>query len=377
MIFAAACVLSAIGALVFNAFPLFLSVTADQFALNDAQLGLLGTSYLGGFAVIALLAPLWMSKLEWRLSGAAGSVLMLSALVLLGLTSIVDSVYIAMGALGAGAGIVFTIGLTILSRAADPERAFGIKLMYEMTFAGILIFVMTKFVIVRFGFTGFVVGSFLLYLVSTLFVLKLPANFLRRELTVPAKLALSHQPKLPTCLAVFALLIQFAAFSAVWAFMERIGLDNGLDSGFIGTVLTVSIVAGLAGAGLAAILGNGYGHIAPLVAGLLATIASVIVLASLTGATAYVLAASGINATLQFTIAYQMGLIAHTDYSGRIAIMIPFFLAVSGGIGPGIAGAVIETSGFAPVYWGFAIITVVTILTSIWVGRHEPQAADR
>ena len=61
-----ACIVSGAGALVFNAFPVFLSATADQFSLNDAQLGMLGTSYLGGFSVTALFAPLWMPRVSWH-----------------------------------------------------------------------------------------------------------------------------------------------------------------------------------------------------------------------------------------------------------------------------------------------------------------------
>jgi len=73
----AACMISGVGALVFNAFPLFLSVTANQFGLNDTQLGLLGTTYLGGFAVVALFAPIWMPRIEWRSIAVVAGVLIL------------------------------------------------------------------------------------------------------------------------------------------------------------------------------------------------------------------------------------------------------------------------------------------------------------
>lgn len=368
----AACVLSGMGALVFNAFPLFLSAIADQFSLNDAQLGLLGTDYLLGFAAITLFAPIWMSRFNWRLTGIAAMATVLIALSLQLFTSNLSIIYASMIAMGVGSGIVFTIGLSILARATDPERAFGIKLMFEMAFAGLLVYVMTSLIIVKFGFAGFVSGAALMYGFALLACTRLPANFMRHEATqFNASDEHSSDRKMPAWVAIFAMAIQFAAFSAVWAFMERIGVDNGLDTAQVGTILSLSILAGFGGALLAAVFGNRYGHIRPLIAGLTATILAVATLAYGKGLVEFVVGACIINGMLQFTLAYQMGLISHNDYNGKVAMMIPFILAFSGAMGPGIAGGIVEASGFVPVYAGFVIITLLTIATSFWVSKQE------
>lgn len=51
-----ACLLSAIGALVFNAFPVFLSILAENYQLTDEKMGLLGSTYLDGFAWLSFSA---------------------------------------------------------------------------------------------------------------------------------------------------------------------------------------------------------------------------------------------------------------------------------------------------------------------------------
>jgi hypothetical protein len=56
-----------------------------------------------------------------------------------------------------------------------------------------------------------------------------------------------------------------------------------------------------------------------------------------------------VNGMLQSAIVYQMRPVAHTNYSGKFAVMTPLVLAFSGAIGPGITAAVIESSGFTPV----------------------------
>ena len=371
--FLAACVTSAVGSLVFNAFPLFLSATADQYGLNLEQIGWLASIYLIGFAAITLVAPIWMNLSDWRISGIVSGVLMVGAVISWGFTDNVTLVYAAYCILGAGAGMVFTIGLTILARARDPESAFGVKLMWEMGLAGLVMFLMTKWIIASFGFTGFVIGTAVAYIACMAVVIKLPDNFLKRERGLDEERAVIERINpLPAWIAIVALFIQFAAFSALWGFMEAIGDTRGLSNETIGTILTFSIVAGFAGASLAAWLGNRYGHIWPLNAGLVFAIVAVVLLAYERGTAAYVFSACVINGMLQYTIAYQMGLVAHNDYSGRIGVMIPFILASSASVGPPIAGTIAEAQGFTLVYWGFVAITVVTILLSVWVGRQNP-----
>lgn len=66
----------------------------------------------------------------------------------------VNMVYLSLAGMGIGSSIIFTIGLSVLGRAVNPERAFGIKLMFEMVLAGLLIVIMTRFIFIRFGFPG-------------------------------------------------------------------------------------------------------------------------------------------------------------------------------------------------------------------------------
>ncbi len=372
-VFLAACITSAIGSLVFNAFPLFLSTAADQFGLNLEQIGWLASIYLLGFAAVALIAPFWMTRVEWRVSGLISALLIVGAVASWGVTDSFTALYAAYCVLGAGAGMVFTIGLTILARARDPESAFGVKLMWEMGLAGLVMFLMTKWIISAFGFTGFVFGIIVVTTACMAFVLTLPDNFLMRERDLAEEQAVIQRINpLPAWVAILALFIQFAAFAALWGFMEAIGDANGLPAETIGTALTFSIVAGFAGATLAAWLGNRYGHIWPLNAGLVFAAVAVVLLAYQDGVAVYVFSACVINGMLQYTIAYQMGLVAHNDYSGRIGVMIPFILASSAAVGPPIAGTIAEAQGFTLVYCGFVAVTVATILLSVWVGRQNP-----
>lgn len=366
----AACVVTSMGALVFNAFPLFLSATADQFGMNPEQLGLLGTTYLLGFAVVALFAPVWMKRLDWKLLSVASLILIVLSLAAQLFTGDLTLIYTTMGAMGVGSSILFTVGLTIVARANDPERAFGVNLMYQMGIAGVLMFAMMNFIILKFGFTGYVVGTALTFGMALLVCTRLPANFMKEEAAqTDDSPAADNNDKSSVWLATLALVIQFAAFSGIWAFMERIGVSNGLDAAQVGLILFASIVAGFGGALLAAVLGNKHGHVLPLAGGLILTIIAVLTLANSNGVVAFIIGACTVNGMLQFTIAYQMGLIAHTDHNGKFTVMIPFILASGGAVGPAVAGSVIEASGFGTVYTSFAVIAAITIGITVLVSR--------
>lgn len=274
-----------------------------------------------------------------------------------------------MALLGAGACIIFTIGLTIVSRAKDPDSGFGISLVIQMIMTGLMVFIMTKFVIQNFGFSGFCVGLLIFYGLSAAAIAWFPKNFLKAEASMQQTVSgESRGINFAACLAAIALFIEFGAFSAMWGFMERIGTHNGVDPSTVGTVLSVSIVAGLVGALIAAVMGNRYGQVIPLSVGFVLTIVAVLFAKYASGIVAFTIVACTINGLLQYIVAYQMGLVAEVDYNGKYTVMIAFVLAFGGAVGPGVAGSIIETSGFSPVYTGICAITALSWMLTLVVG---------
>jgi hypothetical protein len=344
----AACVISAAGGLVFNAFPLFLSSIARQYGLNDEELGLLGTYYLGAAALVSLLAPLWMPRLPWRGTAAAGYACIAVALVWMG-NAAAGQIHWVMALLGAGSIAIFTIALGILSAAADPNRAYGFKLTAEMVLAGVLMLVMTVFVTERFGYQGFIWSALLAYAVTAPGLRWVPRNFLGGTGGAVGEPA-SSGVNLPAILACLALFVQFGALAGLWGFMERIGAESGIDGGTIGTVLTLSLLTGLCGALLAAGMGERFGHLVPILAAMSLVILAGGVLMLGSGPVAFGISACLINALVQFLVVFQMGLVTAVDVSGRYTVIIAFVLCLGGAVGPGVMGAAIEARGFDSAY---------------------------
>ena len=77
---AAIVLLGALGAVIFNILPLFLGSASDSLGLDHAQIGLLGSAYLGGYAVMIAAGFFWVERLPWRKT-LAGALVAASALV--------------------------------------------------------------------------------------------------------------------------------------------------------------------------------------------------------------------------------------------------------------------------------------------------------
>lgn len=371
----AACILSAAGALVFNAFPLFLTALAEQFALNDEQLGILGSAYLSGFALVALFSVIWMSRVSWRRTGWLAYAMIAAGVVGFSLAESVSHLITAMIILGIGSGVIFTIALGIMAASKDPDRAYGFKLSTEMLLAAVLMFGMTTLVINKFGYTGFIIAIAAIYMLTSLSIYWLPAsNFLAVEEQQTTLSTMTHNT-LPVWMAVVALFIQFAAFSGLWGFMGRIGEVNGLNEEDIGALLSLSVLAGLAGAILGAWLGNRVGQLKPMLMIFSLTIATCLLLINNQSIWSFAVATCLINALLQLAVIYQMGLVTALDSSGKFTVMLAFILASGGAVGPILMGMLIENHSLDHAYLAAIIATLCSILLTTYACRSSQSYA--
>jgi len=375
----AACSVGATAAIVFNIFPIFMGEIARQFAFNEVQMGYIGSAYLGGFAISALFATYWIPRLQWKASITASLVVIAICLACLGLTSNGKIAYVLIALLGVANSINYSITLVIVSRHANPDRAFGFKLATEMSLATLVMYLMTDVIISGYGFAGFVYGMIVVYLLCCVPFLLLLPNYTPladdADIQAAGQSVVSQvfsRAAFPVWLASTALFMQFGTLAALWGFSESIAAAAGIDDAVIGARLTYAVLCGIIGAGAVAWLGNRVGTVKPLIAGFMVIISVVIWVSqdiSLLAVTVFMCITS---AMIQYTAAYLMGYIADLDIREKFTPMIPFILASSGAVGPGVAGTMIEASGsFQSLYQLAISITVVSGLLILICARLE------
>jgi len=68
-----------------------------------------------------------------------------------------------------------------------------------------------------------------------------------------------------------------------------------------------------------------------------------------------------------FVMAYQMGLVASADSTGRITVLISAAVASGGAIGPGVAGFLKTGESYLPIYTMSGVLTLLCLGIFLWL----------
>ena len=376
-VFAAACTVSSVGALLFNVLPALLVTAAARFGLDDGQIGIVGSSLLAGFALVAATSRQWIGRFDWRALIGAGTALSAASLAACAFVQTYGALLATLFVTGAGMAFLYTVTIAVVSENEKPDRAFGIKLASEVLLAIATVAILTSFVTARWGFVGTALTlAAIAVVVSLCGLVGIPAH---RALTpLDERFAMVRRTAggaKPTrnwtpWIGLGALLVSFSGFAALWAFLTQIAPSFGVDAQTSNVLLTVGLaVSGVAGLAAAA-LGDRYGRGRPLAISMLLAIAGVAILMLGQGMVGYVVGALLAVALWNFPLAYQMGMIASSDPNGRVSVLMPAALAVGAAFGPTLAGALVGVAhSYIPLYVLFALATAGSLAAFIVIAR--------
>ncbi|HEX4196669.1 MAG TPA: MFS transporter [Caulobacteraceae bacterium] len=365
--------------------PALLAAAAARFSLTDGEIGMVGSSFLAGFGLVAATSNQWIGRFNWRHIVGVGTAVAVAGLAGCAAISSYGALLAALVAAGAGLGLLYTVSIAVVSENHKPDRAFGVKLASEVFLAVAALMGLTAFVTARWGFAG--TALTLAGVVGVVSLIGLPAIPSGRALTPPAerfgmaRRAGGGAPLLrdwAPWLGLSALFVSFAGLSALWAFVSQMAPSFGVDSRTGAVLLTIGLaVSGLAGLAAAG-LGDRFGRIKPLATGMGLALVGVGTLQFGHGLAAYfagLLLAAGL---WNFQLAYQMGIIASADERGHVAVLMPAALAVGGALGPMLAGALLTGGhGYLPLYALFAATTAIGLAAFIVLGRRVAAAGAR
>ncbi|HEY2677443.1 MAG TPA: MFS transporter [Steroidobacteraceae bacterium] len=374
-VLAAACWISAAGALVFNVLPAFLGSAGDRYALSNEQIGWVGFSYGAGYFLITATSIVWIARVNWRGMVTVGAILAALSLVACALAPRYAFLLYAMAAAGLGCGALYTVGTAVVSENPAPDRAFGIKLAVE-TFVGVaMLIVLPSLIAERWGFPG--VTTVLAAVAAVCGLLALRRIPSRRE---AGALAIQRASESRTSagtgrnwlpwLGLGGLMVSFGGIAAVWGFLERIAPTFSLSAPLTAQIVLGTLVVNAFSGIAAALIGDRWGRVVPLAVSMLLAIVGVIVLTVGGGVYAYTAGAMLTYGTLSLPLSYQMGLIASADTTGRVASLIPAALALGGALAPAVAGSLLTGASYAPLY-AFTAATMIAGLGAFLMLAHR------
>jgi predicted MFS family arabinose efflux permease len=353
------CVVAALGAglLGFNLLPLVVGALVDGAGLDAARAGQVGSLELAGMALSALVLAPRIGRFSLRGLALGAAVLAAAAHALSAQVEAFAALAALRGLAGLAEGAVVAAGNALIAASRDPDRfAARVEIVGGLAAAGLL--VALPYAVVA----GAHRGAYLAMAGIVCLCLPLIAAIPRRMPTARPPVSLRGAfagRALPVLLAGFLLT---SGESAIWAFLERIGVEAGVPRTGIGWLLGGATVIGLAGAGLAAWLGTRLGRRGPFAFGIVAQAVACWLVVNAETPGPYVIATLGYSLAFFFVQPYLVGTAARVDRQGRVAAAYAGVVLVGGGIGPALGGALVGWHGAPALGWQLALASVGALL---------------
>jgi hypothetical protein len=341
----AAIILSVIGAATFLVMPVVLGSAVVTFNFSEREVGLIAALLMAGNALSAASALFWVRVVDWRM--AARIALLLQGLALVALTH--SSGFIGVGlwffCASLGGGAVYSLALTVLSDHHYSDRVFGYAVTSEVAFqvAGMLL--LSHFTVPD-GFNQLMWGLAGLVMIGLVLTRWLPH---RGAVIAAASSIVGVLRQRKVIMALLGCLVFYFNVGCVWAYVERMGSGAGFNAADLGNALALGCSAGMAGGLVASWQGARFGRVTPLALGTIGTVLAVAFLLPTVGFTVFLLALALYSFVFNYSLTYQLAVIATADESGRCIAVAGAFQMVGGAMGPALAALLIVPGSFLAV----------------------------
>lgn len=339
------------GSSILTLLPLWVGALTDQGAFTQAQIGWLAVADVMGIFSATVSAIFWVRKLPWqRLTLCGLTVFLMANLLSIGVQHFALLMAIRMLA-GLGCGVAYAIAYASLGDHQRPDFAFGLMVTAQVAF-GTLGFFFVPYFIEQWSVNGFFhyLNAWLL-LAMVACILHLPVSMKNRA---------SHQAQslwsifnVNAGLVFAATAIYYCGVSAVWAYLERMGIALGLTGVQVGDLLGWGFAISGAGSLAAPWLAQRTGK---ALAFLVAVTAQVLVMFLLLGDTLTVSALSlyaGTTIVFQFFWSFAVPLLMDqfnaVDATGRLIVLCASAFKVGEMAGPPLAAQLISGDDYSGV----------------------------
>jgi predicted MFS family arabinose efflux permease len=343
--------------------PSFVGALVDSGYLDAEQAGQVASSHLIGLAVgpvIALLNTHRMRTRAWTVWGVAAAAVGHGACAFLrNFWPLVMAQFLA----GAGAGLIFAVSSLLASGAVKPERVYSLTFMAMMGFGAM-------------GFVGIpillpVLGLPAAFgLAAALGLLLLPfLSFVPTLFAQPAGDGGGFRWSRVAVLALTALFLHYVANSAVWAYLDRIGVAADLDVKVVGIALAAGMLASVTG-GLPVDRATArYPFHVCLMAGIVVIALATALLFDPSSAIVYGFAVYLYLGAMTFTVPIFQGLMASVDPTRRCVIFGNLILMVGQGVGPAVGSQLIADGSFVRLLQTSLVLFAVALVLVMMAGR--------
>jgi predicted MFS family arabinose efflux permease len=361
---AAAIAVSIIGVFGLMTQPMVVGIYTDLLGFSLEQGGLVIVAEVAGGALASILAMFWINKINWRIA-----VVFAIACVVIGnvITStqtdanVITALRFAVGFFGQGT--LFAIGISMIGNTDNPDKNFGFVIASQVAFGVVALFTLRPFVEQYQSIGGMYVPLAVLAAVALVFVKYIPTGSAHQDFGG------GDQPKKSLALpltALIAMLIWCCGLGSMWAFIERIGVEGGLESVAALQALGVSSMVAIGGAlAASAIAAKGINRFMPVTIALLGQMGMAWLLQGEMNFWEMAIKASIFQIFWNMTGPFFMGAIAASDTGGKISVLIPAAQTSGFFIGPAVVGMFLQSYGLSAV--NYVTIAFIAVSLAIFI----------
>ena len=361
---AAAILVGVIGPEVFIVQPGFVQGLVEHVGFDDQGAGYAASAEMFGIAATTILLTFIAHRVNWRVVIAASALVMTLANALCTVTEDLNVFVLLRVLAGLGAGGLVSLSFAAIGLTDKPERNFGFLIMWVLVYGAIALVLMPG----TYAFAGMdgVLWFFALFPLAALPVLRFfPAT---GENVVQVEEDAVNLPRQLKGFALLAMLAYFIAQGVVWAYLFLIGVAGGLSEQLVANGLMISQFAGIAGALLAALLGNRYGRSLPLTLGILGGALCLYFLVGRFEFLVFAVAVTMYNFAWNMTHPFLLAAMASFDRRGRVVVYAVAMQMIGLAVGPSLAASVISEGDYVNVNWfgaGLFVLSLVLILPPV------------
>jgi DHA1 family inner membrane transport protein len=369
-----ALVIGSTGTLILGLQPVLLGALLSENRVTFDGLALMATVEMLAIGIGSALLALLFSARHMRLKAI---VLLLGTALGNYLTAGADgatSLTIIRGVTGLLEGGLIAIAVELIARSATPGRHGGWFVILQTLAQCILAAILALIVVPKFGSAG---GFHLLAAASLLPLLAVPMllddyGSLPKPAESAGKAAGWGKPAI-ALLVVFTL---YLFIGAIWAFLEPIGGQNGIDAATVGIIVAASLLVQVCGAMSATFLEP---HLRfPIVIGGAAFAAVLISLGFASGpsVTLFWVLSLATGFLWLFVVPWQIAMAVEIDPSRKSTLLVPAAQLFGAAIGPAGAAAFIQADNFRPVTWfaaGCAFVSLLLLLGLVLASRRGKE----
>ncbi len=364
--------------------PVISTAWVEMLGFTESQVGRVAGADLGGLSLGAVIASLFVARMNRRLL-----VLISVAIVIVsnGLCMVfIDYetvLWLRVGA-GVGSGIYTAVAVATLGASSKPARAFNLML-FAFAFSQAL----EMQVLPMLSMNGIYLVFIACYLVGLPFLHWVPP----RPLVKPGQLEKAEEedaqgresgsPRVPAYipwLVLAAIFFTYINIGSYWTYIELATIDAGLDGQYVGRLLVWTSFFSLVGCAVATVISNRFGLARPLLIALFSMAMVVGMLSFGINDINILISMFSFNLLWIFVDVYQMSTVANVDPRGSFASLMPGAQGLGQIVGPNLAASMLGAGmGYSAVFVMCAVAAIVGLLIYaamyLWLRRTIPSLA--